>query len=65
MGTRTTGAPTENSVARCQLCGQTPTANCDWKQGRCPHQPSMLDQILNNPYRSRFHNLLQFIKKFL
>jgi hypothetical protein len=47
---------------RCSLCGTVPRPNCDWNQGRCPHLPSMLDQILADPYRSRFYNLLRFFR---
>lgn len=36
--------------------------NCDWRQGRCPHAPSMLESILNDPYKARYLNLVNFIK---
>jgi hypothetical protein len=47
---------------RCSICRRIPKANCDYRQGRCPHRPSMLDKILSNPYKSRFYNLLNFFK---
>jgi hypothetical protein len=31
-------------------------------QGRCPYHPSMLDDILSDTYKSRFYNLLNFLK---
>lgn len=47
---------------RCSVCRQTISADCTWRQGRCPHRPSMLDQILQDPYRSRFYRLLNFFR---
>jgi hypothetical protein len=49
---------------KCDQCGNEYSASCDYKQGRCPHHPSMLDQILADPYKSRFYNLLNSIKNF-
>lgn len=46
---------------KCDHCGENLKENgvgCDWRQGRCPHRPSMLTD-----YHFRFYNLLQFIKK--
>jgi len=66
MGTGTPSRDTETGVTkipRCSLCGTIPQPNCDWRQGRCPHLPSMLDQILADPYRSRFYNLLRFFRR--
>ena len=47
---------------KCNVCGEQIKSNCDWRQGRCPHQPSMLDTILADPYKSRYYNLVQSIK---
>lgn len=47
---------------KCSICRQVITNTCDWHQGRCPHTPSMIDQILDNPYKSRFYNLIKFFK---
>ncbi len=47
---------------KCDHCGEKIRPNCDWRQGRCPHIPSMIDQILSDPYKSRYYNLLQSIK---
>jgi len=47
---------------KCSVCRRIPKPDCDWKQGRCPHRPSMLDTILSDPYKSRFYNLLNFFR---
>jgi len=63
MGTGTPSRDTETGVTkipRCSLCGTIPRPNCDWQQGRCPHRPSMLDQILADGHKSRFYNLMKF-----
>jgi hypothetical protein len=26
----------------CDHCGEIPTSNCDWRQGRCPHREPMI-----------------------
>jgi hypothetical protein len=44
----------------CKTCGKEYNPKCDFRQGRCPHHPSMLEQILANPYKSRFYNLIKF-----
>jgi hypothetical protein len=49
---------------KCETCGNDYSSSCDYKQGRCPHHPSMLDQILSDPYKARFYNLFQSIKNF-
>jgi hypothetical protein len=51
-----------NTIMKCQSCNKEYSPDCNWKQGRCPHHPSMLEQILDNPYKSRFYNLIQFFK---
>ena len=51
---------------KCKHCGLTITeeiaAECTWGQGRCPHQTSLLNQILSDRYKARFYNLLRFLK---
>jgi hypothetical protein len=42
---------------KCDHCGDEVKPNCDWRQGRCPHLPPMIDN-----YQARFYNLIQFIK---
>lgn len=61
MGTRPISGSTKE-VERCNFCNKTVTPECDWRQGRCPHRPSMLDYILEDTYKSRFYNLLKFFK---
>lgn len=64
MGTGTNNSTTQTRVKkspRCSVCGQVPTAQCDWMQGRCPHRPSMFDNIMSSSYKTRFYNLLKYI----
>jgi hypothetical protein len=69
MGTGTHSQNTQEIVTKstkppkCSICRQVITNTCDWNQGRCPHVPSMIDQILANPYQSRFYNLIKFFKR--
>ena len=46
----------------CKTCGKDYSPECDYRQGRCPHHPSLLDNILNDTYKSRFYNLLNWFK---
>jgi len=41
----------------CKVCNQPYTPQCDWRQGRCPHHPALVDI-----YYLRFYNLIQTIK---
>lgn len=41
----------------CEHCGKEYSADCDYRQGRCPHHPPMISE-----YHKRFYNLWQFIK---
>ena len=27
---------------KCSVCRRIPKPSCDWRQGRCPHRPPML-----------------------
>jgi hypothetical protein len=47
---------------KCKTCNKEYTPMCDYMQGRCPHHPSLADQILNDPYKARFLNLFNAIK---
>jgi hypothetical protein len=47
---------------KCNTCGEEIKPNCDWRQGRCPHLPSMSDLILSDPYKARYLNLFSSIK---
>ena len=63
MGTATTSTDTKELNSKCQTCGQTIEFDCAWRQGRCPHRPSLLSQVLADRYKSRFFNLLESIRK--
>ena len=67
MGTRTSNPATQtvakiSKTPKCSICRQIITDTCTWRQGRCPHVPSMASQIINNPYKARFYNLIKFFK---
>lgn len=53
---------TKSKAPKCSICRQVITDTCTWRQGRCPHLPSMAQQIVSNPYKARFLNLLKFLK---
>ena len=42
---------------QCSTCNEEIKSNCDWRQGRCPHQMPILTD-----YHFRYVNLLQTIK---
>jgi len=44
---------------KCELCQQEYSPQCDYRQGRCPHHPSMLTD-----YHYRYLNLFNTIKKW-
>ena len=44
---------------KCDHCGDEVKANCDWRQGRCPHLPAPYTQ-----YQARFLNLINTIKSW-
>jgi hypothetical protein len=48
---------------RCETCRKEYTPSCDFQQGRCPNHPSYLDQVLADPYKSRFYNLFKLVGK--
>lgn len=48
---------------QCSICRRVPSPNCDYRQGRCPHRPSMIDTILSDTYKTRFYNLFKFFKE--
>lgn len=47
---------------KCNHCGDEIKSDCDWRQGRCPHRPAMIEVILSDQYKTRFYNLIQQIK---
>lgn len=64
MGTRTNSKNTETVAKvtkppRCSICREIIKPTCDWRQGRCPHIPSLAEQITSNPYKTRFYNLIK------
>jgi len=67
MGTRTSSRDTQKQVSskppRCSLCKKPYRPSCDYMQGRCPHHPSLMDNILSDTYRSRFYNLLKLFQR--
>jgi len=48
---------------KCNTCNNEYSPSCDYKQGRCPHHPSLLEQVLSDPYKSRFYNLINWFKR--
>lgn len=70
MGTGQTNRNTQavkvatSKPPRCSICRKviTDVSSCDWNQGRCPHTPSMVQQIMASPYKARIQNLINFIK---
>jgi hypothetical protein len=68
MGTRQSIADTKIQTAavkkppKCSVCRRVIEDTCDWKQGRCPHVPSLAQQIMDSPYKARFYNLIKFFK---
>lgn len=65
MGTGTNSTDTQKRVTsqRCSICRSDVDPECTWHQGRCPHRPSLVDQILADPYKSRFYNLFKIFKR--
>jgi len=48
---------------KCAICYKEIKPDCTWKQGRCPHLTSIVDEILNDPYKTRFYNLFKFFRR--
>lgn len=50
MGTgQTRRNPKAVKLARCAICRQVPTPDCNWRQGRCPHrEPTISQAVVNN-----------------
>ncbi len=42
----------------CKTCGKEYTIDCDYRQGRCPLHPPII-----NSHSMRFYNLFKLIKK--
>jgi hypothetical protein len=56
-----THTQTEVKSSRCSICNREPRDDCNWRQGRCPHVPELLNSIMFNTYKTRFYNLLKLI----
>jgi hypothetical protein len=57
MGTGTTDRRVKAvKLARCSICYQVPTPDCDWRQGRCPHRDPAISL-------SVIHNFFNFFKR--
>jgi len=55
VGTGTTGTNTKKvKLARCSICRQVPTTDCNWRQGRCPHRDPMIGQVVLNNFFNFF-----------
>ena len=46
----------------CTLCNKEYSPSCDYRQGRCPHHPSLINEVLQDQYKSRFFNLIKAFK---
>lgn len=46
---------------KCETCKKEYSPKCDYRQGRCPHHPKLLE-ILSDKYKMRFYNLLNVIR---
>ena len=57
MGTRTTDRSAKK--IDCQICGREYTPACDYRQGRCPHHPSLINVSL---IKTQIQNLINFFK---
>lgn len=47
---------------RCNTCGKKFKENgvdCDWRQGRCPHTPPMINL---DRFKTKYYNMKQIIK---
>ena len=49
---------------KCEICGKEYSPDCDYRQGRCPHRPPLLDSILLDNYKARYYNLYNSLKHF-
>jgi hypothetical protein len=64
MGTGQTNKSTQakvNKPPRCAICYKviSDIQSCDWRQGRRPHRPALVD---TNKFKKRFTNLINFLK---
>ena len=48
---------------KCDTCGKEYSADCNWRQGRCPHHPPMIN--IQPRDTSRGHFLVSLIKSIV
>lgn len=48
---------------KCETCNKEYSADCDYKQGRCPHHPPMLN--IQPKDTSKGHFYVSMVKSFL
>ena len=61
MGTAKTNRNTK-AVKDCEICGKPYSPSCDYRQGRCPHHPSLAQMFMNSVYYTRFLNLVNVLR---
>ena len=49
-------------IKKCELCHGIPHVACGWRQGRCPHLPSIFDLITSDIHKTRFYLFIDKIK---
>ena len=42
-------------IMKCETCGKEYSPDCDWRQGRCPHHPAMLNIQPRDTSRGHFY----------
>lgn len=48
---------------KCEICKQEYSPDCDYKQGRCPHHPPMINIQPKDPSKGHFY--VSLVKSFL
>jgi len=43
----------------CQTCGKEYTPKCDYRQGRCPHHPPLIDKSFIDNIKRKLYNLFR------
>ena len=57
MGTKPNTGDTQK--IDCSTCGRVYTPACDYRQGRCPYHPAMINP---GKFKTRLINLIKFFK---
>lgn len=51
---------TRNSKkVKCNTCGDTVKVDCDYRQGRCPHRPPLIDDKIIDMIKQKLYNLFR------